>query len=190
MTIFSKMLCALVVLMSFCHEAWTVNASSGQCAILNGTVIKIWMSQDSNGIPLIQGAVGSVTDAPSLWKVQTISGDNPTTQYSKPIFSYNASGDVVAVWQYPDAEGVFFVEAAILPAGTSVWTKQTLIPSDPNQTAGYFDQTASIDAEGNILIVWTSYDKKLKQTSVLGVTGTIISGAVTLNPVTNFAPTH
>lgn len=185
-TLLCRAACMLILGVACCSEAWAAKANPGQCICLNGTAARVWLSKDAEGKPQVQGSFGFISDMPNAWTSQTISGNAETTQYTKPFLFSSVNGDVAAVWQYLDTNGIFFVEAAILPAGASSWITHTLSPS--GQTAGCCDQTAFIDADGNILITWSSCILKTNQKIVLAVTGTIISGIVTLNPAVTITP--
>ena len=171
----------IMVLMSCLYgQGWAVNANGAQVVVFDGNVVGVWATRDSDNNPIIQGAIGMTSTDPSTWSFTKISGENKTSQYSNPRIFSNGAGDVIALWQFPDAKGNHHLEGAALPAGSGTWTSHLFSTIDDNSNG--FDQQASIDAFGNILVTWTSYNVTIGQTQVRGVTGTTSLGVVTFNP--------
>ena len=144
-------------LMLFFCECAMADASSGQCKVYgSGTVVATWLHSDSDGNITVQGAIGSINTSPTSWAVTTLSTGMSIASNSSPLIFSNANGDVVVLWQYPDSNGNFFVAAAMLPVGTTTWNTATI--SSSGESAGFNDQMASIDENGNILATWSVYD--------------------------------
>ncbi len=121
-------------------------------------IVSVWQTVDSDtGNTGIQGGTGSYSLPGSLtFTTLNLSG---TTVNSTPSLVGDTAGDVVATWQYVDSNGNFQVAASVLPTSTTTWTTPTQLSTTSGETAGFFDQVASIDAtSGNVLVTWTSSD--------------------------------
>ena len=159
------------------------DAAAGQCKVhSNGTIIAAWQSIDSMGQTSVTGAIGSVSTDPSTWTTTILSTNMSTVQNSQPLLSSNANGDVVVTWQYPDSESNFFVAAAMLPSGTTTWNTATI--STSGEDAGFNDQVASIDEDGNVLAMWTIYDPNTDTIHVRGATAVMGTSTTWDSPVT------
>lgn len=153
------------------------SASNGKVKVYtNGNVVAAWISIDASGNATVVGGIGTVSTAPADWTLTTLSSGISDMGNSVPVLISTTAGDVVVLWQYPDSNGNFHVAASMLPNGTTAWN--TAIISDTSLNAGLFDQTASIDDDGNILAIWTEYDPSTGtatlrgNTAVMGATST------------------
>ena len=147
-------------------------AVAGVPKVIGGNVIVTWSELDGSSNCHVFGAVGDVTDPPNLWTVQDITAAT-SIQVTTPKLYRNDLGDIVAVWQYHDDNlGFMRVAASRLPTGTTTWVTH-IISDDTDEAAGFNDESADLDEEGNILVTWTSQDTTTYDTVVRGVTATM-----------------
>lgn len=174
---------ALSIFFSIFMKVAAIDAGLGVCKVISGDVVAAWQAVDISGNQLVVGATGSVSSNPNTWNLTTLSTVTGSSLNSQPILFSNANGDVLVVWQYFDTNGNYQIAASMLPVGTTTWN--SAVVSDINtDAAGFFDQTASIDESGNILLLWTSFDSTFSHMLVRGATATIGSSTTWSSPFT------
>lgn len=154
-------------------------AGSPKCFVIGGNVVTAWQATDDEYDAVIIAAIGTTSTSPGAWEYAVISDGISDVQNSIPYMFTNTNGDVVVLWEYVDEYSNYWVAASVLPAGSTAgtdWVSATISTSDDN--AGFFDQTASIDNDGNILATWTAYNSLLNTTQVRGATASIALGVV------------
>ena len=174
----------LACLSLFSCEAFATSAA-GHCKVFNGNAIVTWTDfDDVNGFIHVWGATGAVTANSNTWTVQELSIDTLGSYYvTEPhLYLCESTGDVIALWQYyDDNTGLLRVGGATLPSGSSTWSIHLVSDSTNQQGLMDFDGTASVDATGNIIITWSSYNLTTADYDVLGATAVIAGGNTTWN---------
>lgn len=171
----------LLFMMIFCVKA-LANSTGGEIKVVAGNVIAAWLSQDNLGNSIIKGATGTVSSAPNTWTVSDLSTGFVASQISNPILFSNSIGDVVVLWQYSDMTGNFYIAGSILPFGAGTWNSATI--SESTENTGFFDQIASIDEIGNVMVTWSSYNSTLDEVAVRCSFSTIGTNSTWSTPVT------
>ena len=176
-------------LLTSCLSLLTAQAfatsAAGDCKVFDDTAIVTWTEfDDINGYIHVYGATGDVGTNSSTWTAQELSVDPVGSFYmtAPRLFMSEVTGDVIALWQYyDDNTGLLRVGGAVLPVGTTTWSTQLVSDSTNQQGLAEFDGRASFDANGNILVTWSSYDLTLNDYDVLGATAVLASGTTTWN---------
>jgi hypothetical protein len=181
------------LLLSLCgqHLVADLAASSPVPKLYNGNggvgftgsvLVTAWQGVDDNNNTIVKAAVGNPFDSPSNWTVTTLSAGISPQSNSNPLLSSNSLGDVVVSWQFYNFEsGNIDVAAATLQNNTTTWDIQ-VVSDDSAESAGYFDQLASIDNNGDILLTYTSTNLESSTIQVRAATTNISNP--TWSPVT------
>lgn len=150
------------------------NFNIGECKVFGSVVVSTWTEIDLSGGGHTFGAVGNYGDIPSLWTVQEITADNPSTTLSEPILFMNSLGDILAVWTYYDNTLSYtLVGAARLQNGSTTWVVDVISGITPQETVQPGELTASIGDTGNIFVSWTSFDYLTQTFIIKGVYGSV-----------------
>ena len=158
--------CALLCL--FCQQATAdIGAGSGQVKVYAGNggvgfsgpvAVTAWQAVDDGGNSIARAAYGIPTDSPSNWTGTMLSTGLNSLADNPPLINANVRGDVIVSWQfYNSITGNFDVAVAVLENNTTAWNI-AVVSDDTAESAGFDDQKASIDENGNAFILWTSMD--------------------------------
>lgn len=168
-----KLASILFALLFLCHGAIMAYSTAGACKAFSGNVYTTWLELDGSSNLHVWAASGLITDTPDLWTIQEISVGGNTSTVTVPYLYSNVVGDMVAVWQYYDVtDGIMKVAAARLAYPGTTWVSD-IISDSMTETGGFYDESASIDADGNIIVTWTSFDPSTSTAVDRGVTGSI-----------------
>lgn len=152
-------------------------SASGDCKVFDGNAVVVWTAfDDVNGYLHVYGASGDVTANSSTWDVQELSIDTNGSYYvtDPMLFMCESTGDAIAIWQYyDDNTSLLRVGGATLPGGSTTWTNHLISDSTNQQGLYEFDGRAHVDANGNVLVVWSAYNLTTSDYDVLGAKGVI-----------------
>jgi len=163
---------ATIALLSVANSAFCQSAGGTVSYLSGGNIVAAWVTVDNVGNTTIVGATGTVSEAPTSWNETTVSASLSSTNNNSPAIYANSNGDVLVLWEYINPnDSNAYIGAAVLPSGGSSWTVAQV--SLNTEYAGIFDQYASIDSDGNMLVTWSSYNESFTEQTARGATSTV-----------------
>lgn len=154
-------------LMLIASPVFSTNASFPQCVMYdNGTIVGAYVNEDGN--TAVIGFIGSFSTDPSTWTFTDLSSAITNIGVEEPILARNANGDVLILWEYSDEFSNFDIAAAMLVSGGSDTDWNIARISSDDFRGGDNSQKGAIDENGNIQVIWTSYDSGTDSFRIVG----------------------